>query len=91
MAAHQESVLGLHLSPDKELLFSSGGDSTVNVWTDEFLARSSADKSQVWCTRTLEQLYSIESHHDPGDIFTTVYSSDRGTVYCGGQNTSIQV
>ncbi|KAF3899902.1 Di-and tripeptidase [Trichophyton interdigitale] len=74
VAAHQESVLGLHLSPDKELLFSSGGDSTVNVW----------------CTRTLEQLYSIESHHDPGDIFTTVYSSDRGTVYCGGQNTSIQ-
>ncbi|EFR04915.1 WD repeat-containing protein [Nannizzia gypsea CBS 118893] len=74
VAAHQESVLGLHLSPDKELLFSSGGDSTVNVW----------------CTRTLEQLYSIESHHDPGDIFTAVYSSDRGTVYCGGQNTSIQ-
>ncbi|KAF3492364.1 WD repeat-containing protein [Arthroderma uncinatum] len=72
--AHQESVLGLHLSQDKELLFSSGGDSTVNVW----------------CTRTLEQLYSIESHHDPGDIFTTVYSSDLGTVYCGGQNTSIQ-
>ncbi|KAM5493456.1 hypothetical protein MaudMau93_000838 [Microsporum audouinii] len=74
VAAHQESVLGLHLSSDKELLFSSGGDSTVNVWR----------------TRTFEQLYSIESHHDPGDIFTTVYSSDRGTVYCGGQNTSIQ-
>ncbi|KAK2818390.1 hypothetical protein FQN49_007948, partial [Arthroderma sp. PD_2] len=74
VAAHQESVLGLHLSQDKELLFSSGGDSTVNIW----------------CTRTFEQLYSIESHHDPGDIFTTVYSSDLGTVYCGGQNTSIQ-
>nr|AJD23181.1 peptidase family M20/M25/M40 protein [Onygena corvina] len=72
--AHQESVLGLHLSQDGELLFSSGGDSTVNVW----------------CTRTLEQLHSIESHHDPGDIFTTVYSSNLGTVYCGGQNTSIQ-
>lgn len=29
--AHQESVLGLYLSEDKSLLFSSGGDSVVNV------------------------------------------------------------
>ncbi|KAK2734509.1 hypothetical protein FQN57_001673 [Myotisia sp. PD_48] len=72
--AHDESLLGLYLSDDKELLFSSGGDSIVNVW----------------CTKTLKRLYSIESNHDPGDIFTVVYSSNLKTVYCGGQNTSIQ-
>ncbi|OJJ50197.1 hypothetical protein ASPZODRAFT_58230 [Penicilliopsis zonata CBS 506.65] len=72
--AHQESVLGLYLSDDGRLLFSSGGDSVVNVWS----------------TTTFERLYSIYSHHDVGDIFAVVYSSTRDTVYCGGQNTSIQ-
>ncbi|KAJ5695618.1 hypothetical protein N7536_006030 [Penicillium majusculum] len=72
--AHKESVLGLHLSEDGNLLFSSGGDSVVNVWS----------------TRTLERLYSIYSHHDVGDIFTVVYSSNNQTIYCGAQNTSIQ-
>ncbi|KAG5300088.1 WD domain-containing protein [Histoplasma capsulatum G186AR] len=72
--AHQESVLGLYLSDDGSLLFSSGGDSVVNVWS----------------TRTFERLYSIYSHHDVGDLFTVVYSSGLKTVYCGGQNTSIQ-
>ncbi|KAJ5773341.1 Peptidase M20 [Penicillium paradoxum] len=72
--AHKESVLGLYLSEDGDLLFSSGGDSVVNVW----------------CARTFERLYSIYSHHDVGDIFTVVYSSDNQTIYCGAQNTSIQ-
>ncbi|KAJ5479156.1 Peptidase M20 [Penicillium desertorum] len=72
--AHKESVLGLYLSEDGNLLFSSGGDSVVNVWS----------------TRTFERLYSIYSHHDVGDIFTVVYSSDNQTIYCGAQNTSIQ-
>ncbi|KKA17050.1 WD repeat protein [Rasamsonia emersonii CBS 393.64] len=72
--AHEESVLGLYLSDDGSLLFSSGGDSVVNVWS----------------TATFERLYSIYSHHDVGDIFAVVYSSDLKTVYCGGQNTSLQ-
>ncbi|KAJ5669504.1 hypothetical protein N7462_010574 [Penicillium macrosclerotiorum] len=72
--AHKESVLGLYLSEDGNLLFSSGGDSVVNVWS----------------TRTFERLYSIYSHHDVGDIFTVVYSSSNQTIYCGAQNTSIQ-
>ncbi|KAJ5105386.1 hypothetical protein NUU61_002733 [Penicillium alfredii] len=72
--AHKESVLSLYLSKDGNLLFSSGGDSVVNVWS----------------TRTFELLYSIYSHHDVGDIFTTVYSSSNRTIYCGAQNTSIQ-
>lgn len=72
--AHKESVLGLYLSEDGSLLFSSGGDSVVNVWN----------------TRTFERLYSIYSHYDVGDLFAVVYSSSLKTVYCGGQNTSIQ-
>ena len=46
---------------------------------------------KVWSTTTFERLYSIHSHHDVGDIFTIVYSSDLETIYCGAQNTSIQV
>ncbi|KAJ5550543.1 Peptidase M20 [Penicillium sp. DV-2018c] len=72
--AHKESVLGLYLSEDGSLLFSSGGDSVVNVWS----------------ARTFERLYTIYSHHDVGDVFTVVYSSDNHTIYCGAQNTSIQ-
>ncbi|PWY78344.1 WD repeat protein [Aspergillus heteromorphus CBS 117.55] len=72
--AHQESVLDLFLSEDGELLFSSGGDSVVNVWS----------------TRTFDRLFSIHSHHDVGDIFAVAYSSTLKTIYCGGQNTSIQ-
>ncbi|KAJ5619821.1 WD repeat protein [Penicillium lagena] len=72
--AHKESVLGLYLSEDGSLLFSSGGDSVVNVWS----------------TKTFERLYSIHSHHDVGDISTVVYSMTNQTMYCGAQNTSIQ-
>ena len=46
---------------------------------------------QVWSTRTFARLYSIHSHHDVGDIFAVAYSSSLKTIYCGGQNTSIQV
>ncbi|EAW11326.1 glutamine amidotransferase subunit DUG2 [Aspergillus clavatus NRRL 1] len=72
--AHQESVLGLYLSEDGDLLFSSGGDSVINIWS----------------TRTFDRLYSIHSHHDVGDIFSVAYSPSLKTIYCGGQNTSIQ-
>ncbi|KAL3479957.1 hypothetical protein BJX99DRAFT_255115 [Aspergillus californicus] len=72
--AHQESVLDLYLSEGGDLLFSSGGDSVVNVWS----------------TRTFERLYSIHPHHDVGDLFAVAYSPSLKTVYCGAQNTSIQ-
>ncbi|KAJ5902635.1 WD repeat protein [Penicillium taxi] len=72
--AHKESVLGLYLSDDGNLLFSSGGDSIVNVWS----------------TRTFARLYSIHSYHDVGDIFTLAYVASNQTIYCGTQNTSIQ-
>jgi di- and tripeptidase len=38
--AHQESVLGLYLSEDGDLLFSSGGDSVINVTTSTSVRRS---------------------------------------------------
>ncbi|KAJ5267184.1 Peptidase M20 [Penicillium angulare] len=72
--AHKESVLGLYLSNDGTLLFSTGGDSMINVWS----------------TRTFERLYQIYPFHDVGDIFTVVYSASNRTIYCGAQNTSIQ-
>lgn len=37
--AHKESVLGLSLSDDGNLLFSSGGDSVVNVSLTTFHSR----------------------------------------------------
>lgn len=72
--AHRGSVLCLCLSTDKTLLFSSAGDAIVNVW----------------CTKTLDRLYSIYSAYDVGDVFSVVYSQDLQTVYLGAQNTSIQ-
>jgi hypothetical protein len=59
------------------------------LWVMVLVVR--ADNVKVWSTRTFERLYSIHSHHDVGDIFTVVYSSDLKTIYCGGQNTSLQV
>jgi di- and tripeptidase len=91
--AHEESVLGLYLSEDGNLLFSSGGDSVVNVSlsNDKMHGTKLIPSEQVWSTRTFERLYSIYSHHDVGDIFSVVYSSSNQTIYCGAQNTSIQV
>lgn len=37
--AHEESVLGLFLSEDGRLLFSSGGDSVVSVCTEDDACR----------------------------------------------------
>ncbi|OCK79980.1 glutathione degradosome [Lepidopterella palustris CBS 459.81] len=71
---HRGSVLGLCLSQDQDLLFSSAGDRIVNVWN----------------TQNFSRLYSIYSTYDVGDIFCVSYSSTLQTVYLGAQNTSIQ-
>jgi di- and tripeptidase len=73
--AHRGAVLGLYISPDEELLFSSGGDAIVNVWN----------------VKDLSRVYSIYSTYDVGDVFCLVYSRELQTVYMGAQNTSIQV
>ena len=72
--AHRGSVLCLSLSDDAEVLFSSGGDALVNVWS----------------TSSLQRLYSIYSTYDVGDVFCVAYSAALRTVYLGAQNTSIQ-
>ncbi|KAL9126819.1 MAG: hypothetical protein Q9217_004193 [Psora testacea] len=72
--AHRGSLLGLCLSDDGKLLFSSAGDALVNVWD----------------TSTLQRLYSIYSKYDVGDVFCVAYSSALQSVYLGAQNTSIQ-
>lgn len=71
---HRGSVLGLYLSQDQELLFSSGGDRIVNVWR----------------TKDLKRECCLYSSFDVGDIFCVAYSSALGTVYLGAQNTTIQ-
>lgn len=72
--AHKGSILGLCLSQDQQLLFSSAADPIVNVW----------------CTSTFQHLYALWSPYDIGDIFCVAYSSCHSTVYLGAQNTSIQ-
>ncbi|KAF2804547.1 glutathione degradosome [Mytilinidion resinicola] len=71
---HRGSVLGLCLSQDQDLLFSSAGDRIVNVWS----------------TKNFLRVYTIYSLYDVGDIFCVSYSSSLKTVYLGCQNTSIQ-
>ena len=72
--AHKESVLSLALSEDRALLFSTGADSVVNVWS----------------TQTLHRLYSLHSHFEIGDIFCVVHSTKNQTLFWGAQNSSIQ-
>ncbi|RMD43424.1 hypothetical protein DV735_g1788, partial [Chaetothyriales sp. CBS 134920] len=71
--AHEESVLGLTLSDDHRLLFSSGADSTVKIWS----------------TQSLEHLWSIHSSFEVGDVFCIAYSARHRTVLFGAQNGSI--
>lgn len=71
---HRGSVLGLCLSADQELLFSSAGDRIVSGWR-------TADWTRDCC---------LYSSYDVGDVFCVSYSSLLRTVYMGAQNTSIQ-
>lgn len=71
---HRGSVLGLTLSEDKRLLFSSAGDRIVNVWS----------------TTSLTRTCCLYSSYDVGDVFCVAYSAALRTVYLGAQNTSIQ-
>jgi di- and tripeptidase len=70
---HRGSVLGLCLSEDGKLLFSSAGDRIVNVWN----------------ARTLIRVSCLYSTYDVGDIFCVSYSAALQTVYLGAQNTTI--
>lgn len=71
--AHEDSVLGLHLCSQHDLLFSTGADSVVNVWS----------------TQSLQPLYSLHSHFEVGDVFCICYSTRTRTVFFGAQNGSL--
>jgi len=72
--AHKGSVLGLCLSQDQKLLFSSATDPMINVW----------------CANALGHVSALWSPYDAGDFFCVAYSSLHQTIYLGAQNTSIQ-
>lgn len=72
--AHKESVLSLSLCEDRSLLFSTGADSIVSVWS----------------TQTLQRLYSLYSPFEIGDIFCVVHSTKTQTLFWGAQNASLQ-
>lgn len=74
LEGHRGSVLGLCLSHDQSLLFSSAGDRIVNVWN----------------TKTLKRTTCLHSSFDVGDVFCVAYSAALKTAYLGAQNTTIQ-
>lgn len=71
---HTGSVLGLCLSDDESLLFSTASDRLINVWD----------------TKTFRRLYCLFSTYDVGDIFCVSFSSKLQVLYLGLQNTAIQ-
>lgn len=71
--AHEDSVLGLALCSQHNLLFSSGADSVVNVWS----------------TQSLQPLYSLHSGFEVGDVFCISYSIRTRLAFFGAQNGSL--
>lgn len=74
LKGHSGSVLCLCLAAEQSLLFSSAGDAII----------------QVWHAETFENLYTIYSTFDVGDVFCVAFSSLLQTAWFGAQNTSIQ-
>ncbi|KAK9244818.1 hypothetical protein V1506DRAFT_540128 [Lipomyces tetrasporus] len=74
LTGHGGSVLCLFVSTRKSLLFSGASDSILKVWD----------------TDSLQELYTIYSVFDIGDIFAVLYSEVLETVFFGSQNASIQ-
>ncbi|KAK9320609.1 hypothetical protein V1517DRAFT_328863 [Lipomyces orientalis] len=74
LTGHGGSVLCLFVSTRKSLLFSGASDSILKVWD----------------TDSLQELYTIYSVFDIGDIFAVLYSEVFDTVFFGSQNASIQ-
>ena len=70
---HEDSILSLTLSEDHALLFSTGADSTTNIWS----------------AQSLERLQSLRSYYETGDIFCLTHSSRLDVIFLGAQNGSI--
>ena len=73
VVGHEDSVLSLTLSEDHALLFSTGADSAVNVWSSQ----------------SLERLQSLRSYYETGDIFCLTHSLQLNRIFLGAQNGSI--
>lgn len=67
-------MLCLSLVAEQSLLFSSAGDAIIQVWNAD----------------SFENLYTIYSTFDVGDVFCVAFSAALQTIWCGAQNTSIQ-
>lgn len=76
LSGHEGSVLALELAKEKEWLFSSGGDSTIRVWS----------------TKTLRPLFVLRPYLEDGsgDIFSLAWLPSTQTIFIGCQNTSLQ-
>ncbi|KAK9477873.1 hypothetical protein V1514DRAFT_282087 [Lipomyces japonicus] len=74
LTGHGGSVLCLDVCNARSLLFSGATDSILKIWD----------------TETLQELYTIYSVFDIGDIFAVLYSPALETVFFGSQNASIQ-
>ncbi|KAL0579213.1 hypothetical protein V5O48_002775 [Marasmius crinis-equi] len=76
LRGHTGSVLALVYSSERDLLFSSSGDSTVRIWSG----------------KTLNPLFTVDPYQETGagDLFSLDWSPTLETIYIGCQNTSIQ-
>ncbi|KAK9450760.1 uncharacterized protein V1518DRAFT_411636 [Limtongia smithiae] len=74
LTGHGGSVLCLNVSLKRRLLFSGATDSILKIWHID----------------TLQELYTLYSVFDIGDIFAVLYSETLNTVFFGSQNASIQ-
>lgn len=74
LKGHAGSVYSLALTEDERFLFSGSADSLVKVWDLE----------------TMEDVWTIYSVYDIGDIFTIAWAPSHEYLFLGAQNASIQ-
>lgn len=73
-SGHSSSVYSLATTPDEQFLFSGSADSLVKVW--DLFSR--------------EELYTIYSIYDIGDVFSVIWAPNHEYLILGSQNASIQ-
>lgn len=74
LKGHAGSVYSLALTEDERFLFSGSADSLVKVWDLE----------------TMEDVWTIYSVYDIGDVFTVAWAPSHEYLFLGAQNASIQ-
>lgn len=74
LKGHTASVYSLALTPDAQILFSGAADALVKVWD----------------LNTREELFTIYSNFDIGDVFAVTWAPTHEYLFLGCQNASIQ-